>query len=91
MGWLDETPIAYLMRAGTLAGSWKGTRFRDTDSGCAYKKIQKIVCRSESTLDGIQLCFTDGSSTPWRGGNGENVKEFVLVEGQDAVWSLNGN
>jgi hypothetical protein len=89
MSWLDETPIAYLLKAGTLAGAWNGTRFRDSDSGAAYKKIKKIECRSGWYLDGIRVHFTDGSSTPWRGGNGGNLREFVLLEGEPTIYSVN--
>jgi hypothetical protein len=81
MEWLDETPIGYLLKASTHAGAWNGTRFRDSDSGASYKDIKKIECRSGWYLDGIRVHFTDGSSTPWRGGNGGNLGEFELLEG----------
>lgn len=81
-GWLDETPIAYLLKAGAYAGSNSGTKFRDSDSGCEYKKIQKIVCRSGDILDAIQVFYTDSTSTPMRGGSGGYQQEFVLSDGQ---------
>jgi hypothetical protein len=80
--WLPATPLAYLTRAGAFAGAWTGTRFRDTDVGVGYKTIKTIVGRVGDTLLGMQLLFTDGSSTPWRGSaSSGNRQEFVLNEG----------
>jgi hypothetical protein len=78
-GWMDDIPVAYLLKAGAFAGSWNGSRFRDSDAGCATKTIQRIICRSGDILDGIQLCFTDGSSTLWRGGQGRRSFTFTMI------------
>jgi hypothetical protein len=88
MGWLDETPIAYLRTSGVVAGALGGTLFHDNDSGCDVKNIKKIVCQSGWYLDGIQFLYTDGSSTPWRGGSGGNRHEFELMDGGSTLSPL---
>jgi hypothetical protein len=82
MGWLPATPLAYLATAAAFAGAWHGTRFRDTDAGIGHKVIRKIVGRTNHTLCGMQLLFTDGTSTSWRGsGTSGDRQEFALTEG----------
>jgi hypothetical protein len=46
------------------------------------KIIKKITCRSGWYIDGISVQFTDGSSTPWHGGNGGVEQSFDLVDGE---------
>ena len=48
------------------------------------KTIKKITCRSGLYLDAISIQFTDGSSTPWHGGDGGVEQSFELVDGQCA-------
>jgi hypothetical protein len=81
-GWLNDVPIAYLRKAGAFAGSWSGSRFRDSDAGCAAKVIQKVIVHAGEVLDGYQLVFTDGSSTPERGAQGGTKQEFILANGE---------
>jgi hypothetical protein len=84
--WLPATPLGYLIKAGEFAGAWTGTRFRDTEVAIGHKIIQRIVARAGDTLLGMQLLFTDGSSTPWRGSASAGVRqEFVLNEGRVGV------
>lgn len=54
----------------------------DNDSNIDHKKIKSISLRSGDVLDGISLGFTDGSSTPWRGGQGGVASQFILADGE---------
>jgi hypothetical protein len=84
--WLPVTPLPYLIKAGAFAGAWTGTRFRDTEVDIGHKTIQRIVGRAGDALLGMQLLFTDGSSTPWRGSaSSGDRQEFVLSEGRAGV------
>ncbi|KIO28093.1 hypothetical protein M407DRAFT_231350 [Tulasnella calospora MUT 4182] len=83
--WMDSTPIGYLDTAGTFLGSWNGNYFTDNDSNIDSKRIKKIKIRCGDIIDGIGLEFSDGSSTPWRGGQGGGYHEFVLFDGEDIV------
>lgn len=45
------------------------------------KKIKKVRVRSGEWVDGFALDYTDGTSTPWPGGNGGVAQEFALADG----------
>lgn len=83
--WLDPTPIAYLNTSGTFLGSWAGSYFTDYNCNVDLKTIKKIKIRCGDIIDGLGLEFTDGTSTPWRGGQGGAYYEFVLLEGEDII------
>jgi hypothetical protein len=77
LGWTHATPLVSLT---TFAGTWGSTRFRDAE---ADKTIQKVMFRVGDTLLGMQLHFTDGSATPWRGSSlSGDSREFVLRKGR---------
>ncbi|KAJ7450632.1 hypothetical protein FB451DRAFT_1052192 [Mycena latifolia] len=65
-----------------------GTYFTDHDSGIDYKFIRKVKVRSGTIVDGLCFEFTDGTSTPWRGGQGGVPQEFLLQDKEDITQIL---
>ncbi|KAJ7105044.1 hypothetical protein C8R44DRAFT_333416 [Mycena epipterygia] len=65
-----------------------GNHFTDNDSGIDHKVIRKVKVRSGAIVDGLCFEFADGSSTPWRGGQGGVPQEFVLQDKEDITQIL---
>ncbi|KAF8215431.1 hypothetical protein K438DRAFT_1955410 [Mycena galopus ATCC 62051] len=87
-GWMPESQIGYLSSCGTLAGSMSGNYFTDNGSGIDQKIICKVIVRSGSIVDGLQFQFSDGTLTPWRGGQGGVRQEFALQDKEDITQIL---
>lgn len=55
----------------------------DNASNADAKVVRQLRIRSGGWIDGLALDFTDGTSTPWHGGQGGNYHTFTLESGED--------
>ena len=58
----------------------------DNASNADAKVIRQLRIRSGGWIDGLALDFTDGTSTPWHGGQGGTYQTFTLQSGEDFTW-----